>query len=450
MNSRLSAYYHWNILEYLKFVIPPEQRVLFFGYHNFSDLAALRPSHGVMVEPVDTGSARTQDAQARFETHIGFSLEEIRGEFDYIILGDILGFCDDIGDFMRRLGRLCTPDTRILILHHRYIFSPLLRLAERAGLKRPGGLANLLSWRDIRSYMSASGFEPISQQNAMLCPLHLGGLGRIINLVARILPVFDWAKLYHYSIFRPTPAPSPATAGPSLTVCLTCRNERDCIEPLVRAIPAIADEQEILFVEGHSTDGTREEIERVIGAYPEKSIRVIGQPGIGQGDAIREGFSQARGDIIILLEADMTSPPTDIAYVYECLKNHQGEFLEGSRFVYPLSPASMPYINQAGNWFFALIFGWLFRQHITDVLSGIKAIHKRNFQKLLMRWGTWGIEDPFGDFELLFGAMRLGLKGVELPIHYQPRPYGESKTRVIGHGWMLLKMAMVAWSKFRR
>ncbi len=444
MSFLLSGYYHKNIRDFLRFVIPPGQNVLLFQRSCVAGMNDLQPKRGVIVQPVGM-----EKNEGSYEIHEGFLLEGINGPFDYIVLCDIFGFCDDIGTFLSKLGGLCSKDTRVIVLNHRYFYTPFLKLAESLRLIRKGGHETMLSWRDIESYMSASGFQFVSETSSLLCPLFLLGLGPVINLIGRCLPFFDWAKLNHYSTFRPLPA-TPLDQKASLTVCLTCRDEKECIEPLVKAIPSLTEEQEILFVEGHSIDGTREEIERVQEQYPDRNIRVIGQPGKGQGDAIREGFTNAAGEIIILLESDMTSPPENIKYVYDCLRLRRAEFVEGSRFVYPLSFEAMPFINQVGNWFFSFIFGGLFRQHMTDVLSGIKAIHKSNFKKILSRWDQLGIKDPFGDFELLFGAMRLGLKAAEIPIHYWPRPYGKSKTRAFFHGWILLKMAMAAFRQFRR
>ena len=444
MYSRLSTYYHRDIEQYLTFAIPPGQRILVIDQHTGEDnLRVLEPKHGEIVKP--SGPA---DSGCAFPMHESLQLDSVEGTFDYVVLCNVFGFCDDIGSFLSRLSRVCGRDTRVIVLNHRYVWTPLLRMAERLGLKRRGGLANLLSWRDTLSYMTASGFQLVSKTPSLLCPLFLFGLGPVINTLSKFVPLLDWAKVNHFSAFRLGTAWPDADA--SLTVCLTCRNEVNSIEPLVKAMPALTPNQEILFVEGHSTDGTREEILRVIDAYPEKNIRVIGQPGKGQGDAIRVGFSDAKGDIIILLEADMTSPPENISYVYESMRLGRSEFFEGSRFVYPLSAEAMPIMNQIGNTFFAMLFSRLFGQHITDVLSGIKAIHRWNYERLLMRWGTLGVEDPFGDFELLFGAMRLGLKGSELPIHYLPRAHGDTKTRVFFHGWMLVKMSFVAILKFRR
>ncbi len=176
---------------------------------------------------------------------------------------------------------------------------------------------------------------------------------------------------------------------------------------------------------------------------------MIGQPGKGQGDAIRVGFKEARGDIITLYEGDGTSVPEDLFYFYDAIRHHRSGFIEGSRFVYPLDRQAMPFTNQVGNIIFAKWFTWFLGQYSTDVLSGIKAVSREEYQAIYDNWGFLGMEDPFGDFELLFGAARLGLKIDEIPMRYRPRSYGESKTQVIKHGLLLLKMSLKGHIIFR-
>ncbi len=238
-------------------------------------------------------------------------------------------------------------------------------------------------------------------------------------------------------VLRAKGLPEAASAEKSLTICITVRNEFGNIEPIVRSIPKICSVQEVLFVEGHSHDGTREEILRVAALFPDKNVRVIGQPGKGQGDAIRVGFAAAKGDVIVLYEGDGTSDPGDIKYFYESVASGALEFVEGSRFVYPLRRDEMSFVKQMGNRFFAGWFGWFLGRRITDVLGGIKAISTEGYQKVLSSWGFLGIEDPFGDFELLYGAARHCLKSGEIPMRYGVRPYGESKTNVLRHGSIL-------------
>jgi len=436
-------YYHRSEHNFFKLVVPPGYDILFIGLDGEQILEMLAPRRGVIITPNDF-----LFKSAVYECYNGLKLDDIAGTYDYIIIQHALSFCDDLGIFATQLASLCNPGTRVIIFTHNYLWKPLFRIAEKQRLKKPGGLDVMLSATDINNIMSASGFQLISTTRTMLFPLFAMGIGPLVNALAKLFPFFDWLKVNLFQKYRLTPS-VPANHQESLTVCLTCRDEKENIEPLVKAIPQVADNQEILFVEGHSIDGTLEEIHRVKKEYKNKNIRVIGQPGKGQGDAIKEGFSNARGNIIILLEADMTSPPENIRFVYESMRSRHLEFIEGSRFIYPISKLAMPYLNQIGNWCFSFFFSWLFWRQITDVLSGIKAVRKDDFQKMILHWNSWGINDPFGDFELLFGAMRLGLKTGELPIHYQPRPYGESKTRVIYHGYILTKMAISAFLKFR-
>ena len=233
-----------------------------------------------------------------------------------------------------------------------------------------------------------------------------------------------------------------STAGrQSLTICITVRDELANIEPIVRDLPIVTTEQEILFVEGHSRDGTAMEIDRVALAYPLKNVRRIVQPGIGQGDAIREGFLAARGDCIVLYEGDGTSDPEDVRAFYACLASGTLDFIEGNRFGFRRERGSMPWLNRIGNWVFARFFSRAVGLELGDVLAGIKGIRKSDFLNLHRGWGEMGIEDPFGDFELLVGAMRCGLAIGQLPIRYRPRSYGRSKTRVLRHGLLLLQIA---------
>jgi hypothetical protein len=359
-------------------------------------------------------------------TNLSLSVEESGELFDYIVLGDALACCSNIGSFLHRVRQLCAPHTRIIVSSSEGVLATLWRRFRTPRIDGVDQSRNLLSEADMRSVMGVCGFEQTGSR----------------RLSRR-------AGNYGFAIYRPVPE---AICGDddSLTVCLTCRNERGNIEPIIRAIPRVTGRQEVLIVEGHSDDGTRAEIERVMASYTDKNIRLISQPGIGQGDAIREGFSQASGRFIILLEADMTSPPDDIIPVYNSLRAGFGEFIGGTRFVYPMARESMPLLNRFGNRVFARYFCWLFGQHVSDVLCGIKGISKVHFDKIAARWGQWGIDDPFGDFELLFGATQIGLKVGEIPVHYRPRSCGETKTRAFQHGAILVRLAARAFLMFRR
>ena len=370
-------------------------------------------------------------------------------KFDYIILNCALGETEDICRLLKNMLSGCTPSTRIIIYQHNHLWQGILNLGARLDLKRKERIQNWLSIRDLEAYLNAMGFETVRTFRQTILPVRMGVLGPLINGLAALLPFFDFLMLDQFIVARSVPGRKADETDAGLTICITVQNEKGNIEPIVKSLPRVCDKQEILFVEGHSTDGTRDEIKRVMNSYPEKRVRLIGQPGKGQGDAIRVGFQDAREEIIIVYEGDGTSVPEDIHYFYDAMRENRFEFIEGSRFVYPLNQQAMPLLNRIGNILFAKWFSWFLGQNVTDVLSGIKAINKKSYQVIYDHWGFLGVEDPFGDFELLYGAARFGLKVGEIPIRYRPRPYGESKTRPFRHGLMLLKMIVVGQWIFR-
>lgn len=449
MNKYPYQYFRSRINNTLKFIIPEDKKILVLSSYLGKILNDLKPIKGVGVE----SDEKYYKLAKKTYPHLSFVRKSYENyqpneKFDYIFLYGALGKTSNIPKVLKNLQKACNPSTRLIIYQHNYLWQLALSLAEKFSLKRKEGIENWLSTTDLRAYLEGAGFEVTRVFKRTLVPLFLFGGGPIINYLFSLIPFFDFLKLNHFIIARPKPEIF-LKFPESLTVCITVRNERDNIEKIVKSLPKVCQDQEILFVEGHSTDGTREEIERVIKKYPSKNIRVIGQPGKGQGDAIRVGFNMARGAIIILYEGDGTSDPDDLHYFYEAMRKGRFEFIEGSRFVYPLSTQAMPLINKVGNIFFAIWFSFVLGQNTTDVLSGIKAILKKDYQLLYERWGFSGLNDPFGDFELLFGAARMGLKIGEIPMRYYPRTYGQSKTNVFGHGLYLLKMALRAYWIFR-
>ena len=431
--------------------MPQGKRILFLGCLDGKTLSFLNPSCGVGVEVEEKYFKR---AKKRFpKLHILSTLYEklkVKGKFDYIIVNGVLGKSKDMMQVLGNLQSVCTPQTRLIIYQHNFLWQGVLNLLEKLKLKRKEGVQNWLSISDLKAYLAGAGFEATRVFRKTLCPAYLGGVGEFVNYFAAILPIFDFLKLDQFIVARPSPMLFPNGKPESLTICLTVRNEKGNIEKIVKGLPKVCKEQEILFVEGHSTDGTREEIERVIKLYPQKNIRVIGQPGRGQGDAIRVGFKDARGDIVILYEGDGTSDTGDIKYFYEAMNERRFEFIEGSRFVYPLDYKSMPLSKQLGNIFFARWFSFFLGQTSTDVLSGIKAILKKDYEVLYERWGFLNLTDPFGDFELLYGAARMGLRFGEIPMRYYPRVYGKPHSKLFTHGIFLLKMAAKGYWTFRK
>lgn len=443
------SYYHQRLQKAFQFIIPKSKKVLFYGLIDGSKLSSLSPSYGLGIEP-NISTTQTKHKKISIKTAI-YEKYKPRRKYDYIVLNATLGKTYNIMQILKNIQPACTPYTRIIIYQHNHLWQGLLKLLEKFNLKRKDKIYNWLSVSDVSNYLKAAGFETTRIFRHTLFPLKLFGIGTLINFLGIIFPLLDFFKLDQFIICRPLAELFPQLkSNPSLTICITVRDEKENIEPIVNSIPKFAKKQEIIFVEGHSKDGTKEEILRVNKKYPKKNVRLLVQPKIGQGDATLYGFSRAKGEIIIIYEGDQTADPKDIKPVYEAMARKRFEFILGSRLVYPLSTQQMPAINKLGNMLFAKWFSFFLGQRSTDVLCGIKAINKKDFDVLSSRWGHLGVNDPFGDFELLFGAARMGLKIGEIPVRYYPRTYGETKTSVFHHGWYLLIMALNGYWLFRK
>jgi glycosyltransferase involved in cell wall biosynthesis len=257
---------------------------------------------------------------------------------------------------------------------------------------------------------------------------------------------FCWFALTNFVIARPAPNQIQAVAleAPSVSVIVPARNEAGNIQNILKRLSELGKNTEVVFVEGHSSDSTFETIEQTIKNLPEKNYRLFRQPGKGKGDAVRLGFEKAEGDILIILDADLTVPPEDLPRFIDALVSGKGEFVNGVRLVYPMEDSAMRFLNIIGNKFFSMAFSWLLGQPIKDTLCGTKALWKKDYDMIAANRDYFGDFDPFGDFDLLFGAAKLNLKIAEMPIRYRFRTYGTTNISRWRHGYMLLKMVVFA------
>ena len=451
--SARNAYFHKTDQAYLRFLVPEGARVLIIGCGTGDIVAGFDPKHAVGLD-FSTGMidiARQRHPEHRF--HIG-DVEnaegiDIDGKFDAIILPGTIGFLSDCQKALESLHRWCTPSTRLIVAYHSRLWEPLLQLAERLGLKMPEGQQNWLSTRDIMNLFDLSAFEPIRREWRQLLPRRLGGIGPVINRFVAPLPGIRRLCLRNYIVGRPRLTAAPEARAPSVAIVIPCRNERGNIENAVRRLPRLAPDMEIIFVEGHSRDGTFEECERVRDAHPALDIKVLRQPGVGKGDAVRAGFAVARGDILLILDADLTTPPESMARFYDALASGRAEFANGTRFVYPMATGAMRLLNNLANRAFARAFSYLLNQRFTDTLCGTKAISRADYLRLAANRGYFGEFDPFGDFDLIFGAAKMNLRMIEIPIRYAERDYGTTNISRFSHGWLLLRMVAFAWRKLK-
>ncbi|MGA2793993.1 MAG: glycosyltransferase [Roseiarcus sp.] len=447
-----ASFFHSEDISYLKFLIPERARVLEIGCGTGDTLAALKPSYGVGVDfsPKMIGEARRTHSHLRF---IVGNVEDpavlcaIEGPFDFIVIVDTLGMLDDVQALFERLHPLCSRKTRVVVAYFSYLWLPALELAEAVGQRMPQPPVNVMSPEDIAAMASLGDLEPVKSERRLLSPVRLFGLGRLVNRFLGPLPLLRTMALRHYVVCRSLRHVDDSLR--SATVVVPARNERGNIEPAVQRIPAFCDDIEIIFIEGLSSDDTLSEIKRVQAAYPQKNIKVMTQPGKGKADAVFTAFDAARGDVLMILDADLTMPPEQLPKFWEAIKSGKGEYINGSRLIYPMEDDAMRFLNLVANKTFSYIFSWLLNQRYTDTLCGTKVIRRSDYISVKAGRAYFGDFDPFGDFDLIFGAAKLNLKSVDLPIRYAARTYGETQISRFRHGVLLLRMVVFAFFKIK-
>ncbi len=447
-----NAYFYDEDYRYTRFLVPPGQRVLDLGCGTGRLLAALEPSRGVGVDlsPVMIEEARRRHPGLEFEVgdvEDEAVLHRLTGPFDVILLSDTVGFLEDCERTFRRLHDLCHPGTRIVVAYYSDLWAPVFRVAELVGQHMPQSAGNWLSAKDLAGILGLADFEVVRLEYRQLLPKRLGGVGPLVNRFVATLPGVPRLALRSYVVARPRQTKSPPP--PSATVVIPCRNEAGNIAAAVERIPDFCDDLEIIFVEGHSTDATQSEIERVITTHPETDIKLLSQDGVGKADAVRKGFDAARGDVLMILDADLTVPPEDLPKFYDAVVSGKGELVMGTRLVYPMEQDAMRTLNAIGNKMFSLLFTWILNQRITDTLCGTKVVSRAGYDRIRAGRRYFGDFDPFGDFDLIFGAAKLNMRILEIPVRYQARTYGSTQISRFRHGVLLARMVGVAFRKLK-
>jgi SAM-dependent methyltransferase len=447
-----NSYYYEEDLRFSRFLVRPGQRILDLGCGTGRLLAGLRPSEGIGVDFSPAMIEVARAAHPDLEFQVGdvedpTTLDRLDGPFDVIVLSDTVGSLEDCQQTFAALHRLCTPATRVLVAYYSNLWEPILLVAQKLGHQMPQREQNWLSLRELAGILQLADFEVVRTDCRQIIPKRLGGIGPFMNRFVGTLPAVRSLALRSYIVARP--AREPPVSAPSATVVVPCRNEAGNIAPAVERIPRYCDDIEIVFVEGHSRDETLSEIARVIEKHPELDIKVVQQDGEGKGDAVRKGFDVARGDVLMILDADLTTPPEDLPKFYESVVAGRGELVMGSRLIYPMEKDAMRVLNTIGNKVFSLLFTWLLNQRITDTLCGTKVLTRTNYDRIKDNRQYFGDFDPFGDFDLIFGAAKLNLKILEIPVRYRARVYGSTQISRFRHGWLLLRMVLVAYRKLK-
>ncbi len=434
------------LAHYYNLLIPPQASVLEIGCGSGELLSRLhaRRKVGVDLSSTQIAAARVRVPDAEFHVQAG-ELLEISDRFDVIIVSDTLNQAADVQRLLERLHAVAHPDTRLLVNFQNTLWRPLLSAAHVFGLKAAQPQNSWLASSDVLNLLRLAGWSPVIRHARILFPFSGLGLGSLLN--RWLAPLLQWFCLTVFIVSRRerTSAHQPLT----VSVVIPARNESGNIAAAVARTGEMGAGTEIIFVEGHSRDDTWTEIQRVAAAHPERNIKTLQQTGRGKGDAVRAGFAVATGDILMILDADLTMPPEELPKFYEVIASGRAEFANGVRLVYPMDEKAMQFLNLCANKAFGLIFTWLLGQPVKDTLCGTKVLSRAHYEQIAANRAYFGDFDPFGDFDLLFGAAKLNLKIADVPIRYRERTYGTTNIQRWSHGWLLLRMVMFAARKLK-
>jgi len=439
--------YRRMLAHYFNLLIPEGAKVLELGCGGGELLSRIK---GASLTGVDFSAtllerARARVPSARFILQSGEELD-LHETFDVIIVSDTLNHVVDVQVVLERLLAHSHADTRLLLNFQSNLWRPLLRVGKLLGVNNPPPESSWLSSGDVRNLLDLSGWELVKHEHRILMPLRLLGLGGLLNRwLAPLLPIFS---LTDFMVARPRSL-AAIRRDYSVSVVIPARNEAGNIEAAVLRTPEMGRWTELIFIEGHSKDNTWEEIQRVKEAHPERRISIMRQSGKGKGNAVREAFEAAQGEVLMILDADLTMPPEELPKFYEILANGRADFANGVRLVYPMDEKAMQFLNLCANKTFGLLFTWMLGQPLKDTLCGTKVLTKRNYELIAANRAYFGDFDPFGDFDLLFGAGRLNLKIADVPIRYRERSYGSTNIQRWRHGWLLLRMVVFAARKLK-
>jgi len=441
----LTRHYRTRLTEIYRHVVGECSSILEIGCGSGDLLNALNPAKGVGIDISPKMIARAQqqypDLQFVCADAQAFDLGET--VFDVIILSDVLNDLWDVQAVLTHLQRYCDKSTRIIFNVFSHAWEYPRHFFEMLGLVTPNLSQNWLTPIDVHNLADLAGYEQVKHWEEVLCPLPIPVVASFCNRILVKMPLFRAAALTNFYVFRPHSKSDKRDAVPSVSVIVAARNESGHIDELMQRIPDMGSHTEIVFVEGNSTDDTYQVIEEAI-SKSARDCKLLKQPGKGKGDAVRAGFAIAKGDILMILDADITVPPEDLQRFVDVLASGAGEFANGVRLVYPMQDDAMRFLNLLGNKFFSWAFSWLLGQPIRDTLCGTKVLWATDYQKIANGRSYFGEFDPFGDFDLLFGAARQNLKILEVPIRYRARRYGETNISRWSHGWLLLQMVVFA------
>lgn len=431
-----NRYYHSGIKKLVSSIVPEGGKVLEVGCATGDLLDCVKAKEGLGVDFSErmVRIAGEKYPGLKFRTMDAENLD-LNDKFDYVIMSNLLDYLEDIWSVLGEAKKVLTSDGKIIITTVNPVWEPIFRLGQKLNLKTPDTARNFITNKDIINLLELGGFEIIKEGLGMALPKYIPVISRFFNFLMPELPGLRQLCVMQYivaKIKRPR-------RELSCSVIVPCHNEEGNVESLLRRTPKMGKFTELIVVDDGSTDRTAEKVNQEINRDLEVKL-ISYKPNRGKGHAVKVGFDNARGEVIMILDADMAVMPEELPRFFRLFEEGLADFVNGTRLIYPMEKKAMPIINYVGNKIFNLILSWLMEQRVSDTLCGTKALFKKDYKNIRMKDTSWG------DFDLLVGAGKLCLKIREMPVHYKERTAGESKMKVFKHGWVLLG---VCWRGLR-
>jgi SAM-dependent methyltransferase len=450
------AYYYAEIDRLAQFFIPKGASVLEIGCSTGDLLANLQPSRGVGIDISPRIIERAKEKHAgksglEFRVGDAEKLDEqfAGGEtFDWIVITDVIGHVDDVWTVLRGLQKVMRPDSRLFLTYFAFAWELPMRAAAALGAKMPVPEQNWLGQADLENLLKLNDLDVVQHGSSTLVPVKIPLVSELANRLLARAPGLRNLSLVQYFVARPVWQHRKPAKDLTVSVVVPCRNELGNVQDIYDRTPELGAGTELMFVDGNSEDGTVAAIEERLASRPGTRLILQGD-GKGKGDAVRKGFAAATGDVLLILDADLTVPPEDLPKFYLAIAEGHGDMVNGTRLVYPMEGQAMRFLNLLGNKFFSMAFTYILGRTIKDTLCGTKVMSKESYAKVAAGRDYFGDFDPFGDFDLLFGAAKASLQIVEVPVRYRNRTYGETKIDRFRHGFLLLRMTALAFRKFK-
>lgn len=444
------TYYHKRLSEVFSFLIQPGLKVIEFGCGTGDLLSSVNPSFGVGVDISleHLLIARKKHKDLHFVNADCHDLN-LSEKFDIIILSDILNDVWDVQRILNIVNMLSDSDTRVIINCQSHLWEFPLYCAKKMRIAQPTLFQNWLTVDDLRGMLDLCDFEIIKNWEEILWPINTPILANFLNRFLVKLWPFRYGAMTNFIMARSTRYDFELKPNPTVSIVIPARNESGNISEIFSLIPNMGDRTEIIFVEGHSNDNTYEVIQKHIEDDVRNNCKLFRQKGVGKGDAVRLGFEKATGDILMIYDADLTVPPEALLLFFDALVENKGEFANGVRLVYPMENQAMRSLNLIGNKVFSLIFSWLLGHPIKDTLCGTKALWQSDYARIEKNRAYFGDFDPFGDFDLIFGSAKIGLKMIDIPIRYRNRTFGDTNIQRWRHGLLLFRMVLFALRRIK-